>query len=86
MLSSYIDFAKQFTYEQQYNLYSLGLKFNNNNYTKEDIMKMFNQNNKFVITEEIVFEQYYDLSYYYEFNKNIDKFNKYLSFIMDSIK
>lgn len=93
MLEEFIKFSDQWDSEKRFNIYNLALNYHNikkikqfrNVLFKEAIIKKFKLKNLFIVCDEMVFNEYYQFCYYYKYHSDIDEYNTYLKFIMDTI-
>tara|TARA_Y100000590_G_scaffold469811_1_gene659876 strand:- start:1741 stop:2055 length:315 start_codon:yes stop_codon:yes gene_type:complete len=93
MLVKFIDFADQWDYHKRFIIYNLALDFHNYSnifgfkkvIMKDMILKKFNSNLSFYLSNEIVYQEYYDFCYFYEYHTNKKEYEIYLKLIMDTI-
>ena len=93
MLAEFIDFADERDYHKRFVIYNLAL--HHHQFTKiiafknvifrDFIINKFTADVPYYLSEEIVYQEYYDFCYYYKYHSNIEEFNKFLKFIMDTI-
>ena len=91
MLEEFINFANKHDNNKKYNLYNLALNHHNikkikqfrNVLYKSAILNKYYRIND--ISDEILFNEYYDFCYYYKYHSDIEEYHSYLKFIIDTI-
>ena len=96
MLEEFIKFANKQDKNKRYNIYYLALNHHNilkikkfkKLLQKGIILHNYNQNmlkENIYISDEILFNEYYDFIYYYKYHNNKKEYNDYLRLIMNTI-